>query len=58
MHKVVRGPYAAEVLINKGVNILLTGHVGDKAEDALKRGKIMKIVSGLSRRIKSQRCNN
>ena len=40
------GPKAVEVLINKGVNILLTGHVGDKAEEALKRGNI-KIVGGL-----------
>jgi predicted Fe-Mo cluster-binding NifX family protein len=40
------GPKAAEVLINKGVNILLTGHVGDKAETALKRGNI-KIIDGL-----------
>ncbi|HSL88413.1 MAG TPA: NifB/NifX family molybdenum-iron cluster-binding protein [Ignavibacteriaceae bacterium] len=34
------GPKAAEVIINKGVNVLLTGHVGDKAEEALKRGNI------------------
>jgi predicted Fe-Mo cluster-binding NifX family protein len=34
------GPKAAETIINKGVNVLLTGHVGDKAEDALKRGNI------------------
>ncbi|MBK6912619.1 MAG: NifB/NifX family molybdenum-iron cluster-binding protein [Ignavibacteriales bacterium] len=45
------GPKAAEVLINKGVNILLTSHVGDKAEEALKRGNI-KIVSGLSSKLK------
>lgn len=31
------GPKAAEVLVNKGVNVLLTGHVGDKAEEALKK---------------------
>jgi len=40
------GPKAAEVIINKGVSILLTGHVGDKAETALKRGNI-KIIDGL-----------
>lgn len=34
------GPKAAEIIINKGVNVLLTSHVGDKAEDALKRGNI------------------
>ncbi len=45
------GPKAAEVLINKGVRILLTGHVGDKAEEALKRGNI-KIVSGLNGELK------
>lgn len=45
------GPKAAEVIINKGVNILLTGHVGDKAEEALKRGSI-KIVSGLNEELK------
>jgi predicted Fe-Mo cluster-binding NifX family protein len=41
------GPKAAEIIINKGVNILLTGHVGDKAEEALKRGNI-KIIDGLT----------
>jgi predicted Fe-Mo cluster-binding NifX family protein len=40
------GPKAAEILINRDVKILLTGHVGDKAEEALKRGNI-KIVDGL-----------
>jgi len=40
------GPKAAEILINSDVKILLTGHVGDKAEEALKRGNI-KIVDGL-----------
>lgn len=39
------GPKAAELIINKGAEILLTGHVGDKAEEALKLGGI-KIVSG------------
>ena len=45
------GPKAAEIIINKGVNILLTGHVGDKAEEALKRGNI-KVVDGLSGNVK------
>lgn len=39
------GPKAAELIINKGAKILLTGHIGDKAEEALKRGGI-KIVDG------------
>jgi predicted Fe-Mo cluster-binding NifX family protein len=38
-------PKAAEIIINKGANILLTGHVGDKAEEVLKKGNI-KIVAG------------
>lgn len=45
------GPKAAEIIINKGVNILLTGHVGDKAEEALKRGNI-KIIDGLTGNLK------
>ncbi|MBK7630322.1 MAG: NifB/NifX family molybdenum-iron cluster-binding protein [Ignavibacteriales bacterium] len=45
------GPKAAEVIINKGVNVLLTGHVGDKAEQALKTGNI-KVVDGLSGNVK------
>ncbi len=45
------GPKAAEIIINKGVNILLTGHVGDKAETALKRGNI-KIIDGLTGNLK------
>ena len=45
------GPKAAEVIINKGVSILLTGHVGDKAEEALKRGNI-KIIDGLKGNLK------
>ena len=39
------GPKAAELIINKGVRILLTGQVGDKAEHVLKRGGV-KIVDG------------
>jgi predicted Fe-Mo cluster-binding NifX family protein len=34
------GPKAAELIINIGAEVLLTGHVGDKAEDVLKRGGI------------------
>jgi predicted Fe-Mo cluster-binding NifX family protein len=45
------GPKAAEILINRDVKILLTGHVGDKAEEALKRG-IIKIVDGLKSDLK------
>ncbi len=45
------GPKAAEILINKAVKVLLTGHVGDKAEEALKRGDI-KIVDGLKSNLK------
>jgi predicted Fe-Mo cluster-binding NifX family protein len=45
------GSKAAEVLINKGVNILLTGLVGDKAETALKKGNI-KIIDGLKGNLK------
>lgn len=41
------GPKAAELIINKGSEVLLTGKVGDKAEAALKKGGI-KIVSGFS----------
>jgi predicted Fe-Mo cluster-binding NifX family protein len=41
------GPKAAGILINAGVSVLLTGRVGDKAEDVLKRGDI-KIINGLS----------
>jgi predicted Fe-Mo cluster-binding NifX family protein len=39
------GPKAAELIINNGAEVLLTGRVGDKAEEALKRGGI-KIVDG------------
>jgi len=40
------GPKAAEFLIKKGVKILLTGKVGDKADIALKKGGI-EVRSGL-----------
>lgn len=45
------GPKAAELIISKGVEVLLTGHVGDKAEEVLKRGGI-KIVDGFKGTIK------
>ncbi len=45
------GPKAAELIINKGAQVLLTGHVGDKAENALKKGNI-KIVTGLNGNMK------
>jgi len=41
------GPKAAELIINKGAEVVLTGHVGDKAEDVLKRAGI-KIVDGFT----------
>lgn len=41
------GPKAAELIINKEAEVLLTGQVGDKAEDALKRAGI-KIVDGFT----------
>jgi predicted Fe-Mo cluster-binding NifX family protein len=40
------GPKAAELIFNNGAEVLLTGHIGDKAEEALKRCEI-KIVDGL-----------
>ncbi|MBA4312353.1 MAG: dinitrogenase iron-molybdenum cofactor biosynthesis protein [Chlorobiaceae bacterium] len=45
------GPKAAELIINKGAQVLLTGHVGDKAEDALNKSGI-KIVAGYKNTIK------
>lgn len=45
------GPKAAELIINKGAELLLTGRVGDKAENALKRGGI-RIVDGFKGTIK------
>ena len=45
------GPKAAEIIIGKGAQILLTGRVGDKAEEALKRGGV-KIVDGYKGTIK------
>ncbi len=45
------GPKAAEIIINKGVDVLLTGNVGDKAIEALKRSSI-KIIDGFKGKIK------
>lgn len=45
------GPKAAELIINKGATAVLTGHVGDKAEAALKNGNV-KIVDGFKGTIK------
>ncbi|MBU1423468.1 MAG: hypothetical protein KJ963_04960 [Bacteroidetes bacterium] len=45
------GHKAAELIINKGAEVLLTGHVGDKAEEALKRGGL-KIVDGFKGTVK------
>jgi predicted Fe-Mo cluster-binding NifX family protein len=45
------GPKAAETIINKGAKVLLTGRVGDKAEDALKKGNVI-IVDGFKNTIK------
>jgi len=45
------GPKAAELIINNGAEVLLTGHVGDKAEEALKKSGI-KIVDGYKGTIK------
>jgi len=41
------GPKAAEMMIMKEVEVLLTGHVGDKAEEVLKKAGI-EIVTGFS----------
>ena len=39
------GPKAAELIINHGAEVVLTGHVGDKAETALNKGGV-KIING------------
>jgi len=41
------GPKAASILINKNVEVLLTGHVGDKAGQVLNKAKI-KILEGFN----------
>jgi len=45
------GPKAAELIASKGAEVVLTGHVGDKAEEALKKGGI-KIVDGFKGNMK------
>lgn len=45
------GPKAAETIISKGAEVLLTGRVGDKAEEVLKRCGI-KIIGGLKNTVK------
>jgi predicted Fe-Mo cluster-binding NifX family protein len=45
------GPKAAALILDKGAEVLLSGHVGDKAEEALKKGGI-KIVGGFHNSIK------
>jgi len=45
------GPKAVELILGKDAEVLLTGHVSDKAEEALKRGGI-KIIDGFKNSIK------
>lgn len=45
------GPKAAELIIGRGAEVLLTGHVGDKAKDALDKGGI-KIIDGFKNTMK------
>jgi len=45
------GPKAAELIISKGAQVLLTGHVGDKAEEVLNKSGI-EIVAGYKNTIK------
>ncbi|MBN1302143.1 MAG: NifB/NifX family molybdenum-iron cluster-binding protein [Melioribacteraceae bacterium] len=45
------GPKAAELIIKYGADVLLTGHVGDRAEEVLKRGGV-KIVDGYNGTVK------
>ena len=51
------GPKAAELIINHGAEVLLTGRVGDKAEEALKRGGV-EIVDGVKGTIKVKEAVN
>jgi len=41
------GPKAASLIKERGAEVILTGHVGDKAEDALNRAGI-RIVDGFA----------
>lgn len=45
------GPKAAELIISKGAEVLLTGHVGDRAESVLSKSGI-KIVNGFNNSLK------
>lgn len=45
------GPKAAELIINKGAEVLITGRVGDKAEHVLNKGGI-KIADGFKGNVK------
>lgn len=51
------GPKAAEMIINKCAEVLLTGHVEDKAEAVLLRSGI-KIVDGLKGTMKVKEAIN
>ena len=45
------GPKAAELIISRGVKVLLTGHVGDKASNVLKKAEI-KVTDCFSNNLK------
>jgi len=45
------GPKAAELIVNNGAEVLLTGRVGDKGEEVLNKSGI-KIVDGFKGTIK------
>lgn len=45
------GPKAAELIIMKEVEVLLTGHVGDKAEEVLNKAGI-KIITGYTNKLR------
>ena len=47
------GPKAVGILVNNGVDILLTGRLGNNAEEALKKSK-MAVVKGFSGSVKVQ----
>jgi predicted Fe-Mo cluster-binding NifX family protein len=51
------GPKAAEIIINKEVQVLLTGRIGDKALEVLKRSSI-KVIDGLKETIKVREAVN
>jgi predicted Fe-Mo cluster-binding NifX family protein len=45
------GPKVAEMILMKEVEVLLTGHVGDKAEEVLNKSGI-KIVTGFTNQLR------